>query len=487
MSPRSRSGSRYYPKSFLKLLLLGFAVVLLPTLIAFYGATTYVERLTTQSQSAVTQAAQIARASRVLVDQATAMERSARQYVILGDPSLRDLHRHTRQEFDKAVARLAGLPLDPPLQQQLRDIGARVEAIDAMLDDAPLKPAQAQALTAGFVALGELADSVQAKSSALIDREVIHMQRTTDEAQQILFWQILATLPLGVLIALAFTFLIARPIQQIDTAIRQLGRADFSAEITVDGPDDLSYLGRQLDWLRSRLVELEQQKDRFLRGVSHELKTPLTALHEGIGLLSEGIGGNLSARQLEILAIMRANSAKLQNQIEELLDFQRVQFGGEALALETVDAALLAQRAADEQRVPALAREVSIVPRLESVTVQCDPENIHLVLENLLVNAVKYSPRGGVVTLELQRHAREVWFDVADQGPGIAEEDRDRVFEWFYQGRPAPDSAVKGSGLGLAIAQEIAQAHGGSIALVEQPAPGARFRIQLPITQERQA
>jgi two-component system sensor histidine kinase GlrK len=487
MSERSRPVSRYYPKSFLKLLLLGFAVVLLPTLVAFYGATTFVERLAKQSQRAVTEAAVMARAGRVLVDQTTAMERSARQYVIMRDPSLRELYRHTRDEFDKTVSRLMNLPLDPPQQQQLREIAARVKTIDSLLEGGPPRPPQANAMTAEFVALGDLADAVLAQSNQVIDREIVHMQRTTDEAQQILFWQILATLPLGVLIALAFTFLIARPIRQIDSAIRQLGRAEFSEEIIVDGPDDLSYLGRQLDWLRRRLVELEEQKDRFLRGVSHELKTPLTALHEGIALLNDGIGGNLNARQLEILGIMRANSAKLQRQIEDLLSFQRAQFGGEALTLETIDAASLARRAADEQRVPALAREVSIVPRLESVALLCNPENIRLVLENLLVNAVKFSPRGGVVTLDLQRHAEQLWIDVADQGPGIEAADRDRVFEWFYQGRTAPDSAVKGSGLGLAIAREIAQAHGGSIVVVDQPQPGARFRVQLPLIQVKPA
>ena len=339
-------------------------------------------------------------------------------------------------------------------------------------------------MVAEFVALADLADGVLAKSNELIDRGVARMQHTTGDAQKILLWQILATLPLGILTALAFTFLIARPIRQIDVAIRQLGSANFSNEISVDGPADLSYLGRQLDWLRRRLIALEEQKERFLRGISHELKTPLTALHEGIGLLGEGIGGMLTGRQREILAIMRANSAKLQHQIEDLLDFQRAQFGGENLQIETVDAAGLAQLAVDDQRIPALARGVNIVPRLQSVSLRCDPERVKLILENLLINAVKFSPRGGVVTLQMQRQDDEAWIDVTDQGPGIDPEDRERVFEWFFQGRANPDSALKGTGLGLAIAQEIAMAHGGKIVLVDRPGPGAQFRVQLPIAQE---
>ena len=487
MPDHPRAVSRYYPRSFLKLLLLGFTLVLLPPLAAFYGASSFVDRLATQGERAVSDAAQIARGSRTLVDQTTAMERSSRQYVILRDPALRESYQRSRDAFRGTLSDLSRLPLDPPQQAQLSEIATHAARIDELMSSGRPRPEQAKRMVAEFVALSDLSDAVLAQSSAVIDREIRHMQHTTEDAQKILFRQVLATLPLGILIALAFTFLIARPIRQIDSAIRQLGSADFSREISVDGPEDLGYLGRQLDWLRRRLVALEEQKERFLRGVSHELKTPLTALHEGIALLGEDVGGMLTVRQREIVAIMRANSARLQHQIEDLLDFQRAQFGGENLQIETVDGAALAQLAIDDQRIPALARGVSIVPRLEPVSLRCDPERLKLILENLLVNAVKFSPRGGVVMLQLECHDDEAWFEVADQGPGIPAGDRERVFEWFYQGRSAPGAAVKGTGLGLAIAQEIANAHGGRIALVDHPGPGARFRLQLPLAQDAHA
>lgn len=484
MNRPARPASRYYPKSFLKLLLLGFFLVLLPPLIAFYGATTYVEHLASQGQRAVYDAAQVARGSRILVEQVTAMERSARQFVILRDPGLLDAYRRAHADFGKAVQALSALPLEPAQQQHLGEMQKHVGAIDALLGSAPARADQAKSLAAAFVALSDSADSVLANSNDLIEREIVRMRSTTDDAQRILVWQMLATLPLGVLLALAFSFLIARPVRQIDLAIRQLGGADFSAEIHVDGPDDLSYLGRQLDWLRRRLIALEEQKSRFVRGVSHELKTPLTALHEGIGLLNDGVAGALNGKQAEILAILRSSTATLQRRIEDLLDYQRAQFGGQAMKLETVDLAALARSATAEQTIPALARQVKIDTRIEARELHCDPEKIRLVLENLLVNAVKFSPRGGTVTVDLNGDADEVQIEVSDQGPGIPPADRERVFDWFYQGRNAPDSAVKGSGLGLAIAQEIVQAHGGSIAVVEQAEPGARFRVRLPAMQE---
>src|SRR5439155_770794 len=126
---------------------------------------------------------------------------------------------------------------------------------------------------------------------------------------------------LGADYALVHTRYISRPIAEIDAAIRQLGGADFSRPIAVRGPADLRYLGRRLDWLRRRLDEFETQKNRFLRHVSHELKTPLTALREGAELLHDEVAGPLAPPQHQVVSIMRDNSVKLQRLIEELLDY----------------------------------------------------------------------------------------------------------------------------------------------------------------------
>ncbi len=129
---------------------------------------------------------------------------------------------------------------------------------------------------------------------------------------------------------------IVRPIAAIDNAIRQLGGADFSNPISVRGPEDLRYLGRRLDWLRRRLEEFETQKSRFLRHVSHELKTPLTALREGAELLNDQVAGPLAPPQRQVVSIMRDNSIKLQRLIEELLDYQRALHAAASLEVKPV-------------------------------------------------------------------------------------------------------------------------------------------------------
>ena len=129
-----------------------------------------------------------------------------------------------------------------------------------------------------------------------------------------------------------FATLIARPIRQLDLAIRQMGSADFTHAIKVTGPQDLRYVGQRLEWLRGRLSELEQQQAQFLRHVSHELKTPLTAVREGAELLRDDVGGKLTPEQRDIVRIVRDNTLSLQQLIEDLLAYQQTR-GDEPAAL----------------------------------------------------------------------------------------------------------------------------------------------------------
>ena len=163
-----------------------------------------------------------------------------------------------------------------------------------------------------FEALSGRAQTIVARSNAQIDREVEAMRATADQAQRITLWQLLAVIPVVIFLVVGFTILITRPIQQIDAAIRRLGGGAFNVPVVVNGPQSLEYLGERLEWLRQKLLDLEQQKNRFLRQMSHELKTPLTAVREGAELLSEEVVGKLSPQQREVAEILRHNSMELQ-------------------------------------------------------------------------------------------------------------------------------------------------------------------------------
>jgi two-component system sensor histidine kinase GlrK len=471
---------RYYPRSFLGLLLLAFLLVAAPLVIAFYNAAVYVEQLAGQSQTAVAQAAQASRGSRLLVEQTTALERVVRQYLILDDEELLTDYSRLRANFKANTSELSLQPLD---EAQLTELNKTIDMEQTLYEQLIRKQETRQektALVGGYMLLSDLARNVLNTSNALIDREVESMRRTGERAQRILWLQLAATIPLGVLLAIGVTILIARPIRQLDQAIRRLGAGEFEGEIQVVGPTDLKYLGDRLDWLRQRLIELEQQKRLFLRHVSHELKTPLTALREGSELLVEGTAGALSPAQREIVEILRQKSLQLQRLIEDLLNYHRAQESMSRLEVKAVRLDRVVEQVIEDHRLAVQARGIHADLSLDPVTLLADEEKLRAVAANLVSNAVKYSPDEGMISLALRQQGDQVVLDIGDAGPGIPAEDRERIFDWFYQGGDAHRGRLRGSGLGLAIAKEFVLAHGGRIEILQESGPGAHFRVTLP-------
>ena len=472
----------YYPRSFLKFILLGFLLVSLPLLYALVELIVSLDRLGTQSQQAVLQAAQAGRAGRQLYEQATTLERIVRQYLILEDSQLIDDYGRLRQDFRQTSRQLLQLPLDREQVSQLEKLTDHESRLYALLR-APRRPSGAgKTLAEGYADLAEGAQAMLNATNQLTERAIERLQDTAAEGREKWGYLALAAGLIALVLAILFAVLIARPIRQLDQAIRQMGTADFTHAIEVNGPQDMRYLGQRLEWLRSRLHELEEQQNRFLRQVSHELKTPLTAVREGVELLRDRVGGELSAEQQEIVRIVRENTLQLQRLIEDLLTYHQTR-SIEPQTLGPVSLVDVIRRVVREHKLAAFARMITFEARLRPAIVVGDGEKIRAIVDNLLSNAIKYSPRSGVIALDLAIDGDFASLDVIDQGPGIDPGDRPRIFESFYQGKAAPEGKIKGSGLGLAIAREYALAHGGRIEVLDRAdrKRGAHFRLWLPL------
>ena len=472
----------YYPRSFLKFILLGFLLVSLPLLYALAELILSLEHLQTQGREAVQQAAQAGRTSRQLFEQAVTLERVVRQHLILDDSALIDDYDRLRQEFRATANQLALLPLgDEPLAalDALTDSESRLHKLLVM----PQRSADTQAqLATGYARLADRTQAMLGVSNQLTENAIERLEEIATQGRQKWLYLALATAAIALTLGIVFAMLIARPIRQVDLAIRRMGTADFTHRIEVNGPEDLRYLGQRLEWLRSRLSDLEEQQNRFLRHVSHELKTPLTAVREGAELLRDNVGGKLSPEQREIVRIVRQNTLSLQKLIEDLLTYHQTR-AMEPQAVGPVAVQDVVQRVLNEHKLAALARMVTFDRELVPAEIVGDSNKVRTIVDNLVSNAIKYSPRSASIVVSLRAEQGFAVLDVVDRGPGIDPAERERIFESFYQGRPPVDGRVKGSGLGLAIAREYALAHGGRIELVE-PAPneqGAHFRLWLPL------
>jgi two-component system, NtrC family, sensor histidine kinase GlrK len=473
----------FYPRSFSKLLFVGFALVALPLMFALVNNAISIDQLGNLSQKAVYQAVQATQNSRKLAELIPAMERVAHQMIILGDQGLLDSYEVHRKQLLDAAAEFSSLPFDTEQRTALGEIVRGEETIYALLSNPAAPPEELQKAVRAFVGLAERAQAINNRSNALIDREVENMRATARQAQQITVWQLLALFPVVIFLVVGFTILIARPIRQIDAAIRRLGEADFSGKIAVGGPEDLQQLGKQLDWMRERLADLEQQKNRFLRHMSHELKTPLTALREGAELLSEEVVGKLTPEQREIAEILRHNSIELQKLIEDLLAFGASQAHRPEIELERVEVRRVVNRVIEDQKLALRAKRLQLDVDVQDLTLSADSEKVRVMLDNLVSNAIKFSPSGGTIRIAARRQGEQLEFDVADEGPGIAPEERTLVFEPFYRGRYAADTLVKGTGIGLSVVRDYAHMHGGTAEAVDADA-GAHIRVRLPLARE---
>ena len=474
----------YRPRSIVRLILIGFAAVIAPLIVAVVTAVIQVDRLARVSRTAVLEAEIATQQSRSLMEQLTEMERALGQFQVLGDRDFFDIYLNRRQAFLNAIDNLLGLNFTVTGTEQLRRLQEQERALFTRVQRESARGDVRTSASREWTVLAGLARDVLAESSTLIEGQADFATSAANDVQRTLLLQAAAVIPAAVVLAGLFTVLITRPLRQIGQGIRRLGAREFSEPIEVQGPRDVEELGQQLDWLRRRIQELEQQKITFLRHISHELKTPLTTLREGAELLVESLA-EAAPQEAEISRIMRANSLRLQTLIEDLLQFGKTQVPITDLRISaSLDLRELVRSAVANQALAASAKQIEVDEDLEELRIAGDENKIRIVVDNLLTNAVKYTPSCGRVVVSLASRGGFATIDVQDNGPGIAEADRERIFEPFYQGRAEYQSSVKGTGLGLAIAKEYVEAHDGSIELVTS-ALGAHFRVRFPAAGPR--
>ncbi|MEC5397124.1 HAMP domain-containing sensor histidine kinase [Uliginosibacterium sp. H1] len=479
-----------YPGSFLKLLLLGFTLVIAPMAVAVVDAWFSLDGLSRRTETAITRAVQTTRDSRALGAQLITLERAARQQLVLRDPDALKAYETRRGQFLEVVDRLDRETPDPAIREGLESLRHREERIFALLQMAGPSPANALEAADGvagdFVAMLGIGDEVLRKVDARIEADSADLRQRAEAARHGLLNRLLALIPVGLVIIVAMTVLIRRPIRRLGEAIDRLGEGRLSEPVDVRGPADLQALGRRLDWLRVRLEEVDTQKTRFLQHVSHELKTPLTAIHEGSQLLSDAVAGPLNEGQREIVYILRENVTKLRKHIENLLDYSGLRFGSSTLHRSAVPLATLFAQVAEDQKLALTARRVQLKAGGEGLTVSADRDKLRVVLDNLVSNAVKYAPEDSVIDLSAHLVGRgsdtRAIIEVSDEGPGLPETEGEieQLFEPFVQG-PAPQGVgIKGTGLGLSIVRELVGAHGGDVALLRNRPRGTRVRVSLP-------
>lgn len=464
--------------SFRQGMLLGFAVIVVLLGGAALQSWLVLERLVEQSRQTSEQAIELTAEIQELGERTVDLERSARQYLVLKDPQFRlRFDEHLTQSLalvDRLDAR-AGEPLSSLLGGWRMVAGALRSGLEQKIGKTELAPLLAR--------LVELNGLIKQAGQRWIEAQNNRVLKELDINRQQLGMQIALALGGAVLAAIAMGWWLVRPVRQLEQAISRLGASRFDEAVLVGGPVDLRRLGKRLDWLRQRLAELETDRERALRHVSHELKTPLTALKEGVALLREEVPGPLAGNQREVVDILQHNVAGLQQQIESLLSLNAAAFEARRLQIERVNLNKLIAGVVQRRDLHIQSRHLKVlVETPDESHAMLDAEKMAVVLDNLLSNAIDFSPECGEIRL-LATHADSCWrFECIDQGPGVAVEDRQRIFDPFVQGQRQAPALRRGSGVGLSIVRELVRAMGGTVVL-QAEGEGAHFCVELPDDQ----
>jgi PAS domain S-box-containing protein len=228
--------------------------------------------------------------------------------------------------------------------------------------------------------------------------------------------------------------------------------------------------------------EMEQMKTEFVATVSHELRTPLTSIAGSLGLINGGAAGELPAKAARLVGIAHSNSARLVRLINDILDIEKIEAGRMQFDVRPLRLDTLLQNAVVQSSGFAgqLDVRIDLVPPPPNAAVLGDEDRLMQVFANLLSNALKFSPKDGVVTVDVRPLDRRYRISITDRGSGIPEDFRDRIFGKFAQADSSDTRQKGGTGLGLSIVREIVQRLGGSVGFESQRGKGTRFHVDLP-------
>ena len=472
----------YYPRSFTILVIVAMGVLIVPLASGLINAVHILQGVVDTQREFTRTSLTITRDVRQVVESVSELQRAAGQYHLLQDPDFASTLSLRYSELQTRLERLDTVLIDLSAHATLTRLITRSQGLYPQIKPGRFLPAgRFHTLDPLFDDLHDTARLLLTQADTAVQAELQTLEATVQATRRRLIVLGLALIPLTLLLAAVFSWMINRPIKQLKASIQQLGRADLAPLPQISGPHDMVELGREIDWLRHRLQALEEQKLRFLRHVSHELKTPLASLREGVGLLGDELAGSLSARQRTIVDIMDKSSRELQQRIEDLLrSGSRLPEAGQAAAtLESLSDALAT--VLTRHQLLLTARGLRVEQTIEHATLRVERSRLETVLDNLISNAIKFSPEGGRILVGSERREQQVIVWVCDQGSGIPAADRVRVFEPFFQGSHQPDCAIKGSGLGLSIVREYMLDAGGRIEVVDRPPWSTCFRLTWPL------
>ena len=474
------------------LIVLGFVIAIIPLFLAVMYAAMGMRETATLGKTINYQIFEQTNAIRLVLQKTADTERKARLFVLLSHPSLRQpyelqSYESTRESFKQALGELLKLNIDNKISLLVNELSEKENLIYQQIigsaNDNDLKLPVDEA----FQGLRGSSHSLSREFENHVDHQFNELRQHSELIEQGLLIKGAVLLTISFISIAILLSVVSRSMRQLDNSIRRLGSGELDAPIDVTGPSDLLYLGSRLEWLRTHILELEDSKQQFMHNVASEINLPLENIREGVEhLVSEAYEEANSSRE-DIARQLCNNVDKLKKVAEDLVRYSQINSKPEMNHKQTVNVKDLLDLVVEDFKPRLQAKSISLKKLVRPVVISGINEELRSIIEQLLLNAVKYSPVGGELRIMLRDSGAQMVLEIEDEGPGIVPEDREHAFEPFFRGKTAQsDKCVEGSGLGLAIVKEYVTNHQGKVDIIDSrhDQRGARIRIQMPLTGE---
>jgi len=471
------------------LIILGFVIAVIPLFLAVMYAAFGMRETSALGRTINSQVFEQTKNIRLVLQKASDIERKARLFVLLSDPALRqpyerESYESARASFKQSLDSLLKLNIDNKIALLVNELSEKENLIYQQIIASTTENDPGLPVDEAFQGLRESSAALSREFENHVEHEFNELRHQSESLEQGLLIKGAVLLVISFICITILLVILSRSMRQLDASIRRLGSGELEQPITVTGPADLRYLGNLLEWLRTHLRELEVSKQQFMHNVAREIELPLQSLREGVELLVNEADEVNGSRQ-DITRNLNANVEKLKTVSEELVRYSQINSKPEMNKKGRVNMKDLLESVIEEFQAPIQTKSISLKMLVRPIEISGVREQLRNIIEQLMSNAVKYSPVGGEIRIMLRGSGTQVELEVEDEGPGIEADERAHVFEPFFRGKASPfDEGVEGPGLGLAIVKEYVANHQGKVDIIDprQDQNGARIRVQLPLS-----
>ena len=474
------------------LIVLGFVIAVIPLFLAVMYAAFGMRETSALGRTINFQVFEQTKAIRLVLQKTGDIERKARLFVLLSDPALRQPYEQqsyesTRASFKEALSVLLKLHVDNKIALLVNELSEKESLIYQQIIGAAGENNLKLPVDDAFQGLRESSHSLSREFESHVDHQFNELRRQSESLEQGLLIKGAVLLVISFIFIAILLAVLSRSMRQLDTSIRRLGSGELDEPIDVAGPSDLRYLGTRLEWLRTHLLDLEVSKQQFMHNVAREIDLPLERIRGVAELLVYEADEEPDSTRQDIARRLCNNIDKLKTVSEELLRYSQINSKPELNRKQAVNMEVLLDSVIEDFQPRLQAKSISLKKLVRPVEISGIQEQLRSIIEQLLSNAVKYSPANGEIRIMLRDSGSQMELEVEDEGPGIDPNERQHVFEPFFRGKTAQgDENIEGPGLGLAIVKEYVTNHQGKVDIIDsrQDQQGARIRVQIPLSGE---